>query len=81
MLNKDSFTKFLHMASSSVRETRAVYNSLHNTTCIENYNNTQDSYCIQISNLQTQHILTSLSYSCVAKRNSTVMVIIIFNTL
>jgi len=31
MLNKDSFTKFMHMAAS-MRETRAVCKSLHNTT-------------------------------------------------
>jgi len=39
------------------------------------------SYRIQISYLQTQHILTSESYSCVAKRNSTVMVIITLETI
>jgi len=43
---------------------------------IENWNNSQVSYRIQISNLPTQHIVTSQSYLCVAKRNSTVMVII-----
>jgi len=57
----------MHMAAS-VRETRAVYNS-------------QVKYCIQISNLQTQHILLSQSYSCVAKRNSTVIVIITLKTV
>jgi len=37
---------------------------------------TQVSYRNQIANLQTQIIRTSQSYSCVAKRNSTVMAII-----
>jgi len=32
-------------------------------------------------NLQTQHIHTSHSYSCVAKRKSTVMVIITLKTI
>jgi len=31
--------------------------------------------------VQTQHILTSENYSCIAKRNSTVMVIVTHNTL
>jgi len=31
MLNKDSFVKFMNMASS-VKKTRAVYKSLHSTT-------------------------------------------------
>jgi len=31
MLNKDSFTKFMHMATS-VKETRTVYKSLYSTT-------------------------------------------------
>ena len=42
--------------------------------------NSQVSYRIQMSNLQTKHILTSQSYSCIAKRNSTVMVIITLKT-
>jgi len=33
------------------------------------------------SNLQTQHIVTPQSHSCVAKRNSTVMAIITIKTL
>jgi len=41
----------------------------------------QVSYRNQISNLQTQHIFTSQSCSCVAKRNSTVMVIITLETI
>jgi len=74
MLNKGSFIKFMHIAGS-VRETRADAN--HSTPqLIENWNNSQVSYHIDISNLQTQHILASQSCSCVAKRNNTVMVII-----
>jgi len=48
---------------------------------IENSKNSQVSYHIQISNLQKQHILTSQSYSCIAKRNITAMVIIALKTL
>jgi len=47
----------------------------------ENKSNSQVSYCNQISNLQTQHLLMSRSYSCVAKHNSTVMVIITLKTI
>jgi len=35
----------------------------------------------QISKLQTQHILTSQRYLCIAKRDSTVMVIITLKTI
>jgi len=47
---------------------------------IVNKNNSQVSYCNQISYLQTQHILAPQSYSCVAEHNSrpTVMVITTF---
>jgi len=48
---------------------------------IVNKNNSQVSYCNQRSNLQTQHVLASQSYSCVAERNSTVMVIITCKTI
>jgi len=48
---------------------------------IENSNNSQVSYLMQVSNLQTQHILTPQSYSRVAKRNSTVKVTITRKTL
>jgi len=41
----------------------------------------KDSFIKFISNSQTQHILTSQSYSCVANRNRTVMVIITLKTI
>jgi len=37
---------------------------------IENYNISRVTYHMQISNLQTQHILMSQTYSCVGRRNS-----------
>ena len=48
---------------------------------IENENNSRAIYRIQISNLQTEHILTSQSYSCVVKRNNTAVVIITFKSI
>jgi len=50
---------------------------------IVNKINSQVSYCNQIglSNLQTQHILSSQSYSCFAGSNITVMVIITLKTI
>ena len=60
MLNKNSLIKFMHIAAS-VRETRAVCKSKAQLS--ENYNNSNVNHRIQISNLQTQHILTSQSYS------------------
>jgi len=55
----------------------------NNTTArlIVNKNTSPVSYCNQISNLQTQYVLASQSYSCVAESNSTVMVIITFKTI
>jgi len=77
MLNKDSFRNFMHMAAS-VTKTPACAN--HSTAqLIEDQKNSQVSYRNLIPNLQTQHILTSQSYSCVAKPNSTVMVILMLN--
>jgi len=56
------FLKFFKFFNS-VREILAYTN--HSTAqLIENWNNSQISYHIQISNLQTQHPLTSQSYSC-----------------
>jgi len=69
MLNKDSFIKLMHMAASVRRPVPYTINST--AQLIENENNSQVGYRIQISNLQTKHILTSQSYWCVAKRNST----------
>jgi len=67
-------------AYGSISE-RPVPCANHSTAqLIENWNNSQVNYCIQVSNLQTQHILTSQSYLRVAKRNSTVTVIIILKT-
>jgi len=82
MLNKGSFIKFMHIAAST-RETRgAVPYANHFTAQLnENENNSQVSYRHQISNLQIQHMLTSQSYSCVAKRNTTEMVITTLKTI
>jgi len=66
--------------AAAVRETRAVSNQ-STAQLTENENDSQVSYRIQISNLQTQHILMSQSHSWVAKRNSTAMVIIILKAL
>jgi len=42
---------------------------------IANYNNSQVSYRIRISNLQTHHMLKSKSHQFIAKHNSTVTVV------
>jgi len=69
----------MHMAAS-VR--RPVPYTNHSTAqLVENWNSSKISYRIQTSNLQTQHILRLQSYSCIAKRKSTVMVIITLKTL
>jgi len=69
MLNKNSFNKLMQMAAS-VKKNRAVCKSLHSTTHWKLKLAIVFIY-IQISNSQTQHILTSRSDSCVTKCNST----------
>jgi len=73
-LNQDSFINWCIWQHHWERP--VPYTNQSTAQLNENYNNSQISYRIQISNLQTQHILTSRSYSCVAKRYSTVMIII-----
>ena len=77
-VEQHSFVKFMHMEALLQWE-RPVYKSLHSTTPC-NYTKSQVNHGNQISNLQTHHILTSQSYSRVAKRNSTVMAIITLKT-
>ena len=57
---------------------RTVPYANHSTAqLIENWNNSQVSYRIHISNSQTQHILMSQNYSFVAERNNTLLKVII----
>jgi len=70
----------MHMAAL-VRETHALCKSLHNNNSLKTRINSHVTYCIKIFNLQTQYILMSQSYSCFAKRNSTIMVIITLTTI
>ena len=83
MFKKDSFIKFMHI-SASVRETRAVYKQItpqYNSLKTRVIPKLATSYLSQMSNLQTQRILTSQGCLCIAKRNSTVIVIITFKIL
>jgi len=69
VLNKDSY--IIMSMAASVRDPGSIQITPLHKPKIESL----PSY------LQTQHILTSQSYSCVAKRNSTVMVINTLKTL
>ena len=68
-----------HGSTSERDRCRIQITPKHNSWKIKR--NSQVSYRIQISNLQTKHILTSQRYSCVAKRPSTVMVIITLKSI
>ena len=63
-------------AHGSISERPVPYSNHSTAQFIDNQNNSHVGYRIQICNLQTQHINTSRTYSCVAKCTSTVTVII-----
>jgi len=69
------------MAASVREECRIQITPKHNSWKTRITPKLASSYHIQISNLQTKHILTLQSYSCVAKHSSTAMVIITLKTI
>jgi len=73
MSNKDSLWIHAHGSISEKNLCRVQITSQQNS--LKTSNNSQVSYHIQMTNLQTQLILTSQICFCVAKCNSTVMVI------
>jgi len=81
MPNKNSFVKFIHM-TASVRETRPCHIQI--TPQHDQFKTRitpKLATAIRSPNLQAQRILRSKSYSCVAERNRTVMVVITLKTI